>query len=90
MLKAVKVMNKNNVHAFCVKRNLYNEGTIDEYKDMLNSCKNVKTDDDAIKIGINIWEHTDKETLHEGYNLKLLLTGVLNECMVTIVEDDGE
>lgn len=94
MLKILKVVNSNNVRSLCVKRNLYTEGTNEEYSSMLSKCREATTDEELLNIGIDIWEHSNVEDITADslgeYTKTTMLYELFEECVKTIFTEDDE
>lgn len=54
-------VDQSKVRALCIERNLYTEGTNEEYGMMFEKCRRAKTAQDVVEIAQDIILHSDIE-----------------------------
>lgn len=83
-MKRVEVISLSDVRNFCIKRNFYTAGTVEQYNAMFDLC----TDYNNVKGDIDILESIARDIIHHSSNVSLALYDMQGDELVGAVMAD--
>lgn len=87
MFKIVRTLSLTKVRTLCVENDLYTCGCNEEYDEMFQKCRKVKTDADIYDVALDIVQHSCYGPVEDMGGLEQLLWELATNCTLVMIQE---